>query len=60
MKTLLRFSVCFAVAIGTWALPANADMYGSTGGSPFNWSGWYLGGNGGWGWRSENKSPNQS
>ncbi len=47
------------------SLPAQAggysygDDYGDSG-KAFNWSGWYLGANAGWGWRSKNSYPDPS
>jgi outer membrane immunogenic protein len=38
-------------------LPALAQGYGNAPAGSYNWSGWYVGGNAGWGWRNENAYP---
>jgi outer membrane immunogenic protein len=43
----------------TAASPAMAQGYGNAPAGAYNWSGWYLGANAGWGWRSENPYPSQ-
>lgn len=57
MRYLFRGSVCLAAMLFAPATGAAAQDYGSAPAGAYNWSGWYLGANAGWGWRSKNPYP---
>jgi len=60
MHWVLRILVACALAsMAVWS-PAHAQGYGTAPAGSYNWSGWYLGANAGWGWRSENPYPSDA
>lgn len=65
MRGQLRiYATCIVLGLAVGALaigsPASAQGYGNAPAGAYNWSGWYLGGNAGYGWRSENPYPSSS
>ena len=57
MRRSIGVRAAFTLLSLVITLPALAQQYGAAPSGAYNWSGWYLGANAGWGWRSENAYP---